>query len=571
MCIHQRWFMAKFYTFSKKSVETAIPSLQVAAAGLTPVPALGLATDIILSILEIAYQSQQNAGTSREIANRCLRARITLSEHLQGTEITPRLLDSIRRFEADLHDVQETVERYKHKKRINRFFYSKSYNDDLQRLGKRIDETLSVFQINKLLSLDEVCVKIYTSVQRLEAAPRPEGASVDIVQRNHFTPCEEIINGPGYSLQKAEMRSGNIVTIRVFTGCKAKSTWEALNKFDLNVMHPNLPHLIGTSSSDERGALYSVYDLDIKDSVEGVIVAKMSQDVDEIIYMCARVIHGISSALNNLSEQARLFDMGAEDFDIFWDARGRVVLAIHPEVASSSTALVSPGDHTLKLLGVMDGICSNIFRTVNHTRYDDHPERTVAVTTTAIPPHEDISCSKSLLSRSSNETAITPRRELFWQLVPGRDTNLRKISQECGSFMRLRQPVRRLHAIDDPTVLNHHGTGYRREELILTDAILDNNVVVHSTPPSRVFFWNTKGQVERGVVRSTFRHVDGTLMLEIKMGYPGSWGRNIVLPAAGVSADPSQDYQAIAFSKKRTNLQWLPLPEFYENGGHKYK
>ncbi|KAK0225146.1 hypothetical protein EDD85DRAFT_958884 [Armillaria nabsnona] len=459
-----------FYTFVKeKRVEAAIPPLQVvkAAAGLIPVPALGLATDIILSILESA--SQQNSGTCREIAYRCLRAQVTLSEHLQGVEITPRLLDSIRRFEADLHDVQETVERYKHRKRIDRFFHSKSYNDDLQRLGKRIDATLSFFQINRLLSLDEICVKIYASVQRLEAAPRPEGASVDVIYKPSSQKLEEIINGPGYSLQKAEMRSGNIVTIRVFTGRKAKSTWEASNKFDLNVMYANLPHLIGTSSSDERGALYSAYDLDIKDRVEGVILAKMSQDVDEIVYMCARIltrqIHGISSALNTLSKQARLFDMGAEDLDILWDARGRVVLAIHPEAASSSTALVSPGDHTLRLLGVMDDICGN----------------------------------------------------------------------EYGSFLRLRQPVHRLHAIDDPTVLNHLGTGYRREELTPTDAILDNKVVVYYTPPNRVFVWGKMGDVIRGVLRSTSRGVGGALMFSVMTENLMPSGRNIVMPAAGVT------------------------------------
>ncbi|KAK0227977.1 hypothetical protein IW262DRAFT_1455161 [Armillaria fumosa] len=527
-----------FYTFVKeKGIEPAIPPLQVVkvAAGLIPVPALGLATDIVLSILETAYQSQQNAGACREIANRCLRARVTLSEHLQDTEITSRLLDSIRRFEADLHDVQETVERYKHKKPINRFFYSKSYNDDLQRLGKRIDETLSLFQINKLLSLDEICVKIYASVQHLETAPRPERAPVDIVLRNQFTPCEEVISGPGYSLQKAEMRSGNIVTIRVFTGCKAKSTWEASNKFDLNVVHPNLPHLIGTSRSDEQGALFSVYDLDIKDSVEGAILTKMSQDTDEIIYMCARVIHGISSALHNLSEQAHLLDMGSEDFDIFWDARGRVVLAIHPEVTSSSAALVPAEDHNLKLLHVMDDICVNIFRTVNNTCYDDLPERSIAVATRAIPPHEDIACSASLLSCSSNETAITPRREIFWQRVPGRETNLHKISQEYGSFLRLRQPVRLFHAIDEFIAYNEPGTEYWREEVTLTDAVLDNDVVVYFTAPYPVVFWNARGQPVRGFVRSAFRRDDDTMIFSIKTGSPGSWGRNVVMPAAGVT------------------------------------
>ncbi|PBK64513.1 hypothetical protein ARMSODRAFT_465277 [Armillaria solidipes] len=267
--------MTKFFTLvKKKGVETAIPPLEVlkAAAELIPVPALGPATEIILSIFEKVYQSQQNAGTAHEIANLCLRAHSTLSEHLQSVEITPALLNSIRQFEADLHDAQKTVQKYEQKMWIQHVFYSRSNNDDLQCLEKRVNNTLSLFQIKKLLSLEEICTKIYASVQRIEQntvvlmnrsepAPRSEGALVDIVPRNHFILCEEIINRPGYSLHTAEMRCGKIVAIKVFTGCKAKSTWEASNKFNLNIMHPNLPHLIGTSSSGEEGAPFSVYDL----------------------------------------------------------------------------------------------------------------------------------------------------------------------------------------------------------------------------------------------------------------------------------------------------------------------
>ncbi|KAK0458504.1 uncharacterized protein EV420DRAFT_1542649, partial [Desarmillaria tabescens] len=495
----------------KKGVETAIIPLQglKAAAGLIPVPALGPATDIILSILEIAYQSQQNAENCREIADRCLRVHVTLSEHLQSMEITPTLLKSIRRFEVELHNVQEFVKRYRHKTAIRRLFYSKSDNDELQRLGKRVDETLSLFQIERLLSLEEICMKMYASIQhvnqnilrngaslqrieqntvvlvnRSEPALGSKGASVEIVPRSHFTPGEEIINGPDYSLQTAEMRSGKIVTIRVFTGCKAKSTWEASKKVDLNIMHPNLPHLIGTSSPDQQGALFSVYDLDIKDSVEGVIMSWMHQDIDEIMYMCARMVHGISSALNNLSEQARLFDLGAESFDILWDARGRVVLAIHPEVATSSTTtLTSPEDHNLSLLHAMDDICDNIFRKVNHIRYDDDPYRTESQDSPSIQLDEDTS-SPATSSQSSNTTVIKPRRELFWQSASRYDTSVHEISQQYGSFVCLKTfcpPVRRVYTSRRPTE-HHKCKGYMREELTLTPVILENKVVVHPLP-----------------------------------------------------------------------------------------
>ncbi|PBK64525.1 hypothetical protein ARMSODRAFT_465939 [Armillaria solidipes] len=306
-----------------------------------------------------------------------------------------------------------------------------------------------------------------------------EGASVDIVPRSHFTLCQVITDGPGYSLQKAEMRSGKIATIKVFTGCKAKLIWEEAVKFDLKVMHPNLPHLIGTSSSDSERP-FSVYDLDIKDRVEGVVQSWMRQDVDEIMYMCAIMIRDISSALNNLSEQARLFDLGAEGFDILWDTRGRVVLAAHPEVASSSTTLVSPEDHTSRPLRVMDNICVNIFRSVNHIRYDDNPIRI----SSSIREHEE-TISPVSSPQPLNSTVIQPRRELFWQAAVGSVTDLRKITQQYGSFVRRdmchRRPVRRFYATSESTT-NHQCNGYQREELILAHAILDNKVVVHATP-----------------------------------------------------------------------------------------
>ncbi len=54
----------------------------------------------MLSILDKVYQTQQNTGTALEIANLCLRAHSTLSQHLQSVEITPALLNSIRQFEV---------------------------------------------------------------------------------------------------------------------------------------------------------------------------------------------------------------------------------------------------------------------------------------------------------------------------------------------------------------------------------------------------------------------------------------------------------------------------------------
>ncbi|KAK0505367.1 hypothetical protein EDD18DRAFT_334621 [Armillaria luteobubalina] len=512
--------MANWKLFSlKKGIETVITPLQglKAAAGLFPVPALGPATDIILSILDSAYQGQQNADTCCEIADRCLRVHVTLSKHLQRVEITPTLLKSISQIEMDLDNVQNSIERYRRRRTIYRLIYSKSNNDELQRLGKQVDETFSLFQIESLLSLREIGIKTKASLQRIDQivsrncaslqrieqntavllsrsgpAPGPEGASVEIISRSHFTASEEITNGSGYSLQTAKMRSGKIVTVRVFTGCKAKSSWEASNMVDLNTMHPNLPRLIGISNPDQQGPLFSVYDLELKSSVEGVVLSWMHQDIDMIMYMCARMIHGISSALNNLSEQARLFELGAESFDILWDARGRIVLAIRPEVTSSSTTLLTPGGCDLRLLCVMDDICLKIFRKVNHIRYDDDPYWESEDLGTSTQADEGTSSASSLRIRTTHDSAtipqksvIKPRRELRWQLATGRrDTDVCKISQQYGSFVHLNMsgpPVRRFHSPRQPTTY-HQCEGYRREELNFTHNTFGNKVVVHQMP-----------------------------------------------------------------------------------------
>ncbi|KAK0210260.1 hypothetical protein DFS33DRAFT_1378245 [Desarmillaria ectypa] len=199
--------MKKLLTlFKEKGIGTARPPLQVlkAAAGLTPIPALGTATDIIIFILDTAYQNQQNAGTCHEIANRIWKG-----------------------------FAQEFVKKYKSKKAICRLLYSKSDNDEMQRLGKRVDDTLMLFQITRSLSLEEVCDRSYASLQRIEQVvvelkdsispfSRPEGASVDLVLRGDITLYEEITNGPRYSLQTVKM-DGKAVAIKVFTGRKAKS------------------------------------------------------------------------------------------------------------------------------------------------------------------------------------------------------------------------------------------------------------------------------------------------------------------------------------------------------------
>ncbi len=90
------------------------------------------------------------------------------------------------------------------------------------------------------------------------------------------------------------------------------------------------------------------------------------------------------------------------------------------------------------------------------------------------------------LSQPSRTTVIQPRRELVWQTGAGRDTDLHKISQEYGSFVRrdkhFRQHVRRFHAQAGHPFLHHQCATYQREDLTLTHAILDNRVVLFTAP-----------------------------------------------------------------------------------------
>ncbi|KAK0458530.1 uncharacterized protein EV420DRAFT_1642869 [Desarmillaria tabescens] len=52
---------------------------------------------------------------------------------------------------------------------------------------------------------------------------------------------------------------------------------------------------------------------------------------------------------------------------------------------------------------------------------------------------------------------------------------------------------------------------------------------------TRVFFWDTRGQVVHGVIQSTSRTADGTVMVVVA----SDGGRTITLPAAGVTQSPT--------------------------------
>ncbi|KAK0429699.1 hypothetical protein EV421DRAFT_1914187 [Armillaria borealis] len=151
----------------RKSIETAVVPLEFlkAASGAIPVPALGPATEILLSILNLAYQAQQNVETRNKIMTRCVRAHVTISQNVQ---ITSDVAKNIQKFETNLKDVQDFIEHEDRKNRLGLLFYLKSQKAELQRLATQFEDTLQLFQISTLLSLQETLEHVTTRLQHMD-------------------------------------------------------------------------------------------------------------------------------------------------------------------------------------------------------------------------------------------------------------------------------------------------------------------------------------------------------------------------------------------------------------------
>ncbi|KAK0493413.1 hypothetical protein EDD18DRAFT_1179959, partial [Armillaria luteobubalina] len=240
------------HLLGKKSIETAVVPLEIfkAASGFIPIPALAPATEILLSILNLAYQTQQNADTRKEIATRCVRAHATISRRLGNTEITTDVLENIEQFERDLKDVRESIEKENRKNRFTLFFYSRSKKDELQCLGTRFEDTLQLFQIDAMLSLREAvelgCYSTWIPV------------GLHTVSMINISTHRQIYSGQNHALHTAEMQ-GRCVVMKVFKGSNARLNWQKSNAFDRTVANPHIPHLIAISSVDDPVKL-SVYD-----------------------------------------------------------------------------------------------------------------------------------------------------------------------------------------------------------------------------------------------------------------------------------------------------------------------
>ncbi|PBK83693.1 hypothetical protein ARMGADRAFT_1067697 [Armillaria gallica] len=506
----------------KKGIETAVVPLEIlkAASGAIPIPALGPATDILLSILNLAYQAQQNADKRNEIVTRCVKAHVTISQHLENVKITSDVAKNIQQFERDLKDVRDFVERENRKNRLGLLFYSKSKKEELQRLTTQFEDTLQLFQISTLLSLQEASEHVTTWLQHMDRSivehvnfvaslPHTEVAGdspgVPTVSRNDILSRSHIHSGQSHTYYTAQMQ-GRCVVMKVFQGGRARLNWQESNAFDRNISNPHLPQLIATSSVNDP-VLFSVYDFDVEVSVESFIVSSVRKGLTDTFDCGIRLVHGISTALHYLSEQGvPLANIGADEFHVFWDTNNRAIITMDSPLFDNSRLLSSFTEGTAsRSLAVLDSIISTIFHDINHILYADNLDRSgnednqihlqafqTEVTSTHVgtganeKQNESLQPSMSTAQQSAAPT-VKPRRELVWKAAYGRAGNIRDISQQYQRLLALqshsgsRQSLRRYRDLSKPQTY-HRCKGYSREEVTLTHAAFDSKIVVHASP-----------------------------------------------------------------------------------------
>ncbi|KAK0493404.1 hypothetical protein EDD18DRAFT_1464901 [Armillaria luteobubalina] len=506
----------------KKSIETAIVPLEIlkAASEAIPVPALAPATEILLSILNLAYQTQENADTRKEIVTRCVRAHVAISRRLGNMEITTNVLENIEQFERDLKDVRDFIEKENRKNRLNLLFYSKSKKDDLQRLGTQFEDTLRLFQINTMLSLHEAIGCVATRLQHVEhnvvgftksiaSFPIPttevgcDSTGIPTVSMIHIATRKQIYGGRNLAFHTAEME-GRCVVMKVFKGSNARLNWQKSNAFDRTVANPHIPRLIAISSVDDP-VHFSVYDFYAAVSLENFILSSVRQGLRETFECGVKLVYGISTGLDHLSEQGvSLADINADEVHIFWDTNGRAIVTMDSDLLNKPR-VISPftGDTVSRSLAVLDSVLSRIFRRITHFLYEDNLDRsggnednsiylqafqTEATDTQMETEADEMRNTTRQPSTSgglqSTTPAVKPRRELVWKASVGHMTSVQEVAQQYQRLVDLHSQSSLLHRyrnLSTPQTY-HRCKGYSREEVTLTHTAFDSKIVVHATP-----------------------------------------------------------------------------------------
>ncbi|KAK0493406.1 hypothetical protein EDD18DRAFT_1406507 [Armillaria luteobubalina] len=520
----------------KKSIETVIVPLEFlkAASGAIPIPALAPATEVLLSILNLAYQTQENADTRKEIVTRCVRAHATISRHLGSMEITTDILKNIERFERDLKDVWESIEKEIRKNRFTLLFYSKSKKDELQHLVTRFEDTLQLFQIDNMLSLREAVECLKHDVVEITKSIPSFPPTTEVGCDSTLIP---IYSGRNHALHTAKIR-GRCVVMKVFKS------------------NPHIPGLIAISSVDDP-VHFSVYDFHetiyVAVSLESFILSSVGQGLRETFKCGIKLVYGISASndyvplklyihrkcfqtgLDHLSEQGvsladvvkrgikfipsitfYIFpqssslirqigmmpdcqiptaDINADEVHIFWDTNGRAIVTMDSDLLNKPR-VPSPftGDNVSRSLAVLDSVLSrpsedNLDRSGGD---EDNPIYLQAFQTEATDTQMEteademwnMTCQPSTSGGLQSMTpAVKPRRELVWKASYGHTSSVQKVAQQYQCLVDLHSQSSLLHQyrnLSTPQTY-HRCKGYSREEVTLTHTAFDSKIV-HQYP-----------------------------------------------------------------------------------------
>ncbi|KAK0449885.1 hypothetical protein EV421DRAFT_1777453 [Armillaria borealis] len=134
--------------------------LKAATATATSIPALGAAAGIVSCIFQQISQAQQNTELALRIAARCAKALATISKHLETLVITSAVLDNIKIFEENLHEVQDFIEKETSQNIFYLTIFAKQRAGRLQELQSRVQEIMTLFQITTLITVHDIVQRL---------------------------------------------------------------------------------------------------------------------------------------------------------------------------------------------------------------------------------------------------------------------------------------------------------------------------------------------------------------------------------------------------------------------------
>ncbi|PBL03946.1 hypothetical protein ARMGADRAFT_38753 [Armillaria gallica] len=218
--------------------------LKAAAAAATSIPILGSAAGIVSCILQQISQAQQNTELALRIATRCARALVTISEHLDTLKVTPAILNNIKYFVADLHEVQDFIEKETNSNRFYLVLFAKKRTGRLQDLQLRVQDTMTLFQITTLVTLRDIVQRHSSSLEReiLEIRDAVSGQRMSKDEPDSRTdeefdivPEEELFVRNGFRLHLAQV-SGKCAVVKVFEGQHAQKNCRATVEFEKHLV-----------------------------------------------------------------------------------------------------------------------------------------------------------------------------------------------------------------------------------------------------------------------------------------------------------------------------------------------